>query len=125
MGAKTQKKWGPEGWSPERWGPEGWGPKISRFFFPSPATKFVLFFPLWGSSRTLKLAKCGLAKCGHDHSTRANFDLGHRFFYLGPRNDLGQSENLGVEFYFGKRNLGQFWFDLLTIPNVENKKKEK
>ena len=26
-------------------------PKISLFFLPSPATKFVLFFPLWGSSR--------------------------------------------------------------------------
>ena len=38
---------------------------------------------------------------------------------------MGQSENLGVEFYFGKRNLGQFWFDLLTIPNVKNKKKGK
>ena len=41
----------PEGWSPEGWSPEGWGPKISRFFFPSPATKFVLFFPLWVCSR--------------------------------------------------------------------------
>ena len=40
--------WGPEGWGPEGWGPEGCGPNISRFFFPSPATKFVLFFPLWG-----------------------------------------------------------------------------
>ena len=26
-------------------------PKISLFFFPSPAAKFVLFFPLWVSSR--------------------------------------------------------------------------
>ena len=60
VGAQTQKKWGPEGWGPEGWGPEGWepegwapeggGPKISSFF-PSPATKFVLFFPLWASSR--------------------------------------------------------------------------
>ena len=32
--------WAPEGWAPEGWGPEGWGPKISRFFFPSPATVF-------------------------------------------------------------------------------------
>ena len=32
---------------PEGWSPEGWGPKFGAFF-PSPATKFVLFFPLWG-----------------------------------------------------------------------------
>ena len=38
--AQPRKKWGPEGW-----GPEGWCPKIS------PAAKFVLFFPLWVSSR--------------------------------------------------------------------------
>ena len=59
-GAPTQKKWEPEGrgqkWGPERWGPEGWGPEgwgAQNFalFFPSPAAKFVLFFPLWGSSR--------------------------------------------------------------------------
>ena len=60
--------WGPEGWGPERWGPKGGaetvgpervkgggkkggGPKISRFFFPSPAPIFILFFSLWGSSR--------------------------------------------------------------------------
>ena len=50
------EEWGPEGWGPEGWGPEGWGPrKVGgpkfRAFFPSPAAKFVLFFPLWGSSR--------------------------------------------------------------------------
>ena len=39
VGARTQKKWGPEGWGPGRvgagrvGGPEGGGPKISRFFF--------------------------------------------------------------------------------------------
>ena len=37
-------------WGFERWAPEGWWPKISHFF-PSPAAKFVLFFPFWGSSR--------------------------------------------------------------------------
>ena len=31
---------------PEGWGPKGGVPQISRFF-PSPAEKFVLFFPLW------------------------------------------------------------------------------
>ena len=52
VGAQTQKKWeGPKGGSPKGGGPKGGRPKISRFFFPSPATKFVLFFPLWGSSR--------------------------------------------------------------------------
>ena len=48
--------WGPgwwdhEGGAPKGGAPKGGGPKISRFFFPSPATKFVLFFPLWVSSR--------------------------------------------------------------------------
>ena len=42
----------PEGGGPKGGGPEGWEPEISRFFFfPSPAKKFVLFFPLWVSSR--------------------------------------------------------------------------
>ena len=37
---------GPQG------GPEGWRrPKISLFFSPSPAAKFLLFFPFWVSSR--------------------------------------------------------------------------
>ena len=43
--------WGPEGWGPEGWGPEGWGAQNFALFFPCPAAKFVLFFPLWGFSR--------------------------------------------------------------------------
>ena len=57
--------WGPEGWGGRRvgapkgggpnleegWGPEGWGSKISRFFFPSPATIFTLLSLSWGSFR--------------------------------------------------------------------------
>ena len=44
---------GPEGWGPEGWGPEGGsskggGPKISRFFFPPPATVFFLLSLSWG-----------------------------------------------------------------------------
>ena len=49
---------GPEGWrrggaprapkSRKSGGPKGGGPKFSRFFFPAPAAKFVLFFPLFG-----------------------------------------------------------------------------
>ena len=55
-GPKPRKSGGPKGGGPKVGGPkvggpEGGGPKISRFFFPSPAAKFVLFFPLWGSSR--------------------------------------------------------------------------
>ena len=47
-GRPTQQKWGPEGWEFEGWGPEGW--EAQNFaFFPSPAAKFVLFFPLWVS----------------------------------------------------------------------------
>ena len=54
---------GGEGWCPkgdtnpeEVGGEKGGGPKGEggpkfRAFFPSPAAKFVLFFPLWGSSR--------------------------------------------------------------------------
>ena len=52
------KGWGFEGWGPnpekvgpEGWGPEGWGAQNFALFFPSPAAKFVLFFPLWRSSR--------------------------------------------------------------------------
>ena len=30
-------------------GPKGGGPKISRFFFPSPATVFILSSLSWGS----------------------------------------------------------------------------
>ena len=67
-GAQTQ--WGPKpsGGPNPVGGPKGGGPnpeKVGarrvgarrvgspkfRAFFPSPATKFVLFFPLWGSSR--------------------------------------------------------------------------
>ena len=57
----AQRGWGPKGGGPQGGGPKGGearrvggpngGPKISRFFFPCPAAKFVLFFPLWGSSR--------------------------------------------------------------------------
>ena len=43
MGAQTQKSGGAKGWRPEGWGPEGGEPKISRFFFPSPASTFVFF----------------------------------------------------------------------------------
>ena len=79
-GGGAPKGWGPEGWSPEGWGapkgggPKRWGPQrvggptqkkwgprrvgprrvgAQNFalFFPSPAAKFVLFFPLWGFSR--------------------------------------------------------------------------
>ena len=41
----------PKGGAPKGGAPKGAGPKFSRFFFSSPAAKFVLFFPLWGSSR--------------------------------------------------------------------------
>ena len=48
MEAQTQKKWSPEGWIPEGWSPKGGGPKISRFFFPPPATVFFLLSLSWG-----------------------------------------------------------------------------
>ena len=58
----------PKGGAPKGGGPKGGGPNPEKveprrveprrvgaqnfaLFFPSPATKFVLFFPLWGSSR--------------------------------------------------------------------------
>ena len=75
MQARGQTQWGPEGWRALRVGPKGGapkggaptggGPKISRFFFPSPATKFVRFFPLWGSSRGILVLflKAGTLKC--------------------------------------------------------------
>ena len=55
-GAKGEGR-GPKGWGPKHrrrvgarkgGGQKGGGPKISRFFFSSPAARFVLFFPLWG-----------------------------------------------------------------------------
>ena len=39
-----------KGWGFEGWGPEGWGGPKFRAFLPCLAAKFVLFFPLWGSS---------------------------------------------------------------------------
>ena len=42
---------GGEGWGPEGWGPEFLGPNISCFFFPSPATIFILSSLSWGSFR--------------------------------------------------------------------------
>ena len=55
--AKPRKSGSPKGWGPEGWGPggpkggapKGGGPKISRFFFPSPATVFYSFFHLFWS----------------------------------------------------------------------------
>ena len=52
-------------------GPPSPGPALPldhpkfRAFFPSPATKFVLFFPLWGSSRGILVLflKAGALKC--------------------------------------------------------------
>ena len=50
-GAGRVEKGGEGGPKPRRsGGSKGGGPEISRFF-PSPDAKFVLFFPLWGSSR--------------------------------------------------------------------------
>ena len=40
---------GPEGWDPEGWGTRRVGARNFAFFFPCPAAKFVLFFPLCGS----------------------------------------------------------------------------
>ena len=49
---------------PEGWGPQVWEAKIS-LFFPSSATQFVLFFPLWGSSRGILVVflKARTLKC--------------------------------------------------------------
>ena len=45
--------------------PSAGPPKISRFFFPSPAAKCVLFFPLCVSSRGILVVflKAGALKC--------------------------------------------------------------
>ena len=52
----SRKVEGPKGGGPESGalkggGEEGWGAQNFALFFPCPAAKFVLFFPLWGSSR--------------------------------------------------------------------------
>ena len=55
VGPQPRKSGSPKGrgqkWRPERWEFEGWEAQNFALFFPSPAAKFVLFFPLWGSSR--------------------------------------------------------------------------
>ena len=38
---------------PDKVGARSVGGSKFRAFFPSPAPKFVLFFPLWGSSREI------------------------------------------------------------------------
>ena len=58
-GSQTQKNGAPKGGAPKggppkprkMWLPKGGENKISRFFFPSPATIFALFVSLWVSSR--------------------------------------------------------------------------
>ena len=45
------EKWALKGGGSNGGGPEGVGGPKFRAFFPCPAAKFVLFFPLWGSSR--------------------------------------------------------------------------
>ena len=84
-GTQTKKKWGPERVGRRKvGGPEGVGgpnlerveprkggapkggrPKISRFFFPFPATVFALFVSLWGSSRGILVVfgSAGAVKC--------------------------------------------------------------
>ena len=77
---RGQTQWGPEGGpeprksgGPKGGGPEGWGARNFALFFPSPATKFVLFFPLlvvlsWNfggvqSAGTLKCARLEFSGC--------------------------------------------------------------
>ena len=52
-GPNPEKGWRQEGWGQEEWArsPEGWGAQNFALFFPSPASIFILFFSLWGSSR--------------------------------------------------------------------------
>ena len=59
VGAPTQKKWA------RRVGARSLGGPKFRAFFPSPAAKFVLFFPLWVSSRGVLVVflKSGGPKC--------------------------------------------------------------
>ena len=49
--AQTQKKWGQKGGGEKGGGPKGGRARNFALFFPSPAAKCVLFFPLWGFSR--------------------------------------------------------------------------
>ena len=63
--------WGPEGWGPEGWGPEGWGPEGWRFFFPSPATVFILFSLSFGPSRGILVFEAPGRSNVHVWSSRA------------------------------------------------------
>ena len=57
---RSQKNGAPKGW-----GPEGWGAQNFAFFFPSPATMFILSSLSWGSSRGILVAflNAGALKC--------------------------------------------------------------
>ena len=103
VGSPTQKKWSPEGWGPEGWGPEGWGPKMwgpegwgaqnFALFFPCPTAKFVLFFPLWRSSRGILVVfeAPGLSNCA-----RLEFS-GCRVRAPAARSGIGRSRGRAVQ----------------------------
>ena len=58
---------GPKGGGPKGGGPKGGEAQNFVLFFPCPAAKFVLFFPLWGSSRGILVVfeAPGALKCAH------------------------------------------------------------
>ena len=78
VGARTQKKWGPKGWGSEGWGPQGWGPERWGPEGPNgggrrvggPKFRFFGSLPpeMMAKCGQIRMAKSGLAKCGHGSS---------------------------------------------------------
>ena len=83
--------------APKGGAPKGETPKISLFFSPSPAAKFVLFFPLWGSSRGILVVflKAGTLKCARlEFSTKGSAREGREKEHCRKR---------------GKKKSAKFW----------------
>ena len=75
-GGGARRVGGPKGGGPEGWGARRvGGPKGGRFF-PCPAAKFVLFFPLWVSSRGMvRTLPCAMPESTHGWETEFFFFL--------------------------------------------------
>ena len=103
------ERWGFEGWGFERWGAEGWGAQNFALFFPSPAAKFVLSFPLWGSFRGILVVflKTGTLKCA-----RLEFS-GCRVRAPAARSGgaAGVSHDSPRNLYFGQSQFAKIGFD--------------
>ena len=127
---------GPKGWGAKGWGPEprksgapkggrrvgapkggapkGGGPKISRFFFPSPAAKFVLFFHIL---LVVSLTFGGVWSAGALKCARLEFS-GCRVKPWRPRNKSGQKNQKHGKTIFLKQPSWKFGQNTKTLKLV-------